>query len=436
MNIAILGFDTEGRSSFDYFHSQGHDITILDQKTDISLPSHVASVLGDRYLDDLDRFDLIVRTAGLPPHLIFDRNPGLDPAKVTTQVNEFFRLSPTRNIIGITGTKGKGTTSTLITKILQAAGKDVQLGGNIGIPVLELLPKLQAASWAVLELSSFQLSDFRYAPKIGVCLMIVPEHLNWHADFADYVHAKRKLFIRQTPDDLMVYNADNPTSTEVSTTSQAHQRGYSLLSAQLGEVYTRDGHIYFGETEICAVDEIALLGAHNVQNVCAAIAATWEVTGENREAVRSVITTFHGLEHRLELVRTLDGVAYYDDSFGTTPETAIVAIQAFQEPKVIILGGSDKGTGFDELAQVVAGGNVKHALLIGDTAPAIEASLRAAGFTAFSPGGTTMEEIVSKAHHLADSGDVVLLSTGCASFGMFKDYKDRAAQFQQAVQSL
>jgi len=355
---------------------------------------------------------------------------------VTTQVNEFFRVSPTRNIIGVTGTKGKGTTSTLITKILQAAGKDVQLGGNIGIPVLELLPLLNADSWAVLELSSFQLSDFRYAPHIGVCLMVVPEHLNWHADFADYVNAKGNLFRHQAVDDLMIYNADNTTSSQIVTSSKAQKRAFSAGGGSGAAVAVRDDHIYAGPTEICAVNEIALLGAHNQQNVCAAIAATWEIISHNRDAVRSVITTFHGLEHRLELVRSLDGVAYYDDSFGTTPETAIVAIEAFQEPKIVILGGSDKGAPFDELARAVADNNVKHALLIGDTAPAIEQALRSAGYTNFSPGGLTMTEIVAQAHDLAQPGDVVLLSTGCASFGMFKDYKDRAAQFQQSVNDL
>lgn len=153
-------------------------------------------------------------------------------------------------------------------------------------------------------------------------------------------------------------------------------------------------------------------------------------------AIRSVLTTFTGLEHRIEHIREFEGVHYYDDSFGTTPETAIVALQAFQQPKVIILGGSDKGASYDELANVVARSNVRTALLIGDQASRIQASLNGVGFTNIASGGNTMSEIVKKAREMAEPGDVVLLSTGCASFDMFKDYKDRGNQFQQAVRAL
>ena len=211
MNIAIAGFDTEGRSTYDYFLAQGHSLTILDQNQELVTPAGAASVLGPNYLHELDRFDQIVRTAGMPPRLIFDANPELDPSKVTTHVNEFMKVCPTKNTMGVTGTKGKGTTSTLIAKMLQAASFDVQLAGNIGVPALEMLPQLTAKSWVVLELSSFQLIDLRRSPHFGVCLMVVPEHLNWHADMAEYVTAKSQLFAHQTADDLAVYYAANET---------------------------------------------------------------------------------------------------------------------------------------------------------------------------------------------------------------------------------
>ncbi|HEX9153744.1 MAG TPA: cyanophycin synthetase, partial [Candidatus Saccharimonadales bacterium] len=188
-------------------------------------------------------------------------------------------------------------------------------------------------------------------------------------------------------------------------------------------------------TLICDVSELKLLGQHNWQNACAAVTAVWQVT-QDISAIRSVLTTFTGLEHRLEFVRELNGIKYYDDSFGTTPETAIVAIQSFEQPKIVILGGSDKGTSFDELAKAVKESNVRHVLLIGDTAPQIAKSLKDAGFDAAIPGGDVMEDIVQKAHDLAQEGDVVLLSTGCASFGLFKNYKDRGNQFQTVVNEL
>ncbi|MDB5181858.1 MAG: UDP-N-acetylmuramoylalanine--D-glutamate ligase [Candidatus Saccharibacteria bacterium] len=444
MKVAILGYDTEGKVSYEYFKAQGHDVTICDQKTDIEIPEGADSVLGPDYLKDLDRFDVLVRTPGLKPSLILENNPTVAD-KITSGTNEFFKASPTKNIIGVTGTKGKGTTSTLITKILEAAGNKVFLGGNIGVPALSFIQEVTVDDWVVLELSSFQLIDCKYSPNAAVCLMVVPEHLNWHADMAEYLDAKRQLFAHQTPEDLAIYNACSENSIEIVRSSPGVKGWYQtkpinhlvgLSQEPERGVRVENGHIVAANEEICSVDELALLGEHNWDNVCAAIAATWEIIGHDREAVRQVVTTFSGLEHRLELVRTLNGVAYYDDSFGTTPETAMVAIEAFEEPKIVILGGSDKGTSFDELARTVKSHHVKFAILIGETAPAIEKALIGAGYATIVHGGDNMTDIVATAKSFAESGDVVLLSTGCASFDLFKDYKDRAAQFQQAVNSL
>ncbi|MDB5175469.1 MAG: UDP-N-acetylmuramoylalanine--D-glutamate ligase [Candidatus Saccharibacteria bacterium] len=431
MNIAILGFDTEGRSSYAYFLAHGHQLTILDTKTELAVPEGAQAVLGDTYLNGLDRFDLIVRTAGLPPGKIFDANPTLSPDKVTTQINEFFKASPTRNIIGVTGTKGKGTTSTLVARMLEAAGKDVHLAGNIGLPALDLLPKLTPDSWVVLELSSFQLSDAKYSPHTGVCLMVVPEHLNWHADFADYTHAKSNMFAQQTADDIAIYFSENPDSKDIA----ARGAGRKIPFYSAPGAYMSDDKVVIDGQTICNTSDVRLLGVHNLQNICAAVTAAWQVT-QDTAAMQSAITGFSGLEHRLELVRELDGIRYYDDSFGTTPETAIVALQAFEAPKVIILGGADKGASYADLALAVKDSNVRKALLIGNQADVIQAALEAVGFTDFMPGGTTMPEIVHNAKAAAQPGDVVLLSTACASFGMFKDYKDRGNQFKDTIRNL
>lgn len=430
MRVALLGFDTEGRVSYDYYRAQGADITICDQKTDVQIPEGAQAQLGGSYLDDLDRFDVLVRTAGMPPRIILEKNPEV-AGKITTQVNEFLRICPTQNVIGVTGTKGKGTTSTLITKLLEAAGKDVYLGGNIGVPPLSFLDELTADSWVVLELSSFQLMDLQSSPHIGVCLMVVPEHLNWHEDMDEYTGAKAHLFAQQTSDDIAIYFADNALSKEIAAAGAGRKLPYYRSPGAFvnGNMITIDG------TEICTTDELQLLGRHNWQNVCAALTAYWQVD-QDIDAARSVLTSFSGLEHRLEFVRALDGVNYYDDSFGTTPETAIVALQAFQQPKIVILGGSDKGAQYDALAQAVQTGNVHLALLIGDQADRIQSALERAGFTDFEPGGSSMEQIVAKARAAAQPGDVVLLSTGCASFGMFANYKDRGNQFKEQVSKL
>lgn len=431
MKIAILGFDVEGRSSFEYFKAQGHDLTICDQNPDTNVPEGVPAVLGSGYLDDLDRFDLVVRTAGLPPHKILEKNPDLGP-KITTQVNEFFKAAPTKNIIGITGTKGKGTTSTLVYKMLEAAGKTVHLGGNIGVPVLDLVAKIKADDWVVLELSSFQLIDLHYSPSIGVCLMVFPEHLNWHLDLPEYYHAKSQLFIHQKAGDVAVYFADNENSQNIA--AGGHGQKIPYFAAPGAEV--KDGAIVIDGQSICKTGDLKLLGAHNWQNVCAAVTAVWQVT-QDIEAIRSVLTSFSGLEHRLELVAEAEGVRYYDDSFGTTPETAIVAIEAFDAPEIVIVGGRSKGIPFDDLVETIANrDNVKKVITFGETGPGIAELLREAGFQDVINGGSTMDDIVDQAYAQAEAGDIVILTPACESFDMFKNYKDRGQQFKTAVRSL
>jgi UDP-N-acetylmuramoylalanine--D-glutamate ligase len=431
MNIAILGFDLEGRSSYEYFSAQGHELEIRDRNPDLRVPDGVPSVLGDDYLDGLDRFDLLVRTAGLPPHDILDKNPGVD-GKITSNMNEFLKACPTKNVIGVTGTKGKGTTSTLISLMLKAAGKQVVLGGNIGVPALELLPEVNTDSWVVLELSSFQLIDLQHSPHIGVCLMVVPEHLDWHPDIDHYTHAKSRLFAGQAADDIAIYFAENDTSKQIASAGSGRKLPYYASPGAYieGDTVTIDGQA------VCQTSELKLLGRHNWQNVCAALTAVWQVT-QDVKALRSVLTTFSGIEHRLQLIRELDGVRYYDDSYGTAPETAKVAMEAFEEPTIIILGGRGKGIPFDDLASFIAGRpNIKQVIAIGETGPEIAALLRQNGYDRITEGGTSIEEIVGQARELAKPGDVVLLSTACTSFDMFKNYKQRGEQFTKAVQAL
>jgi UDP-N-acetylmuramoylalanine--D-glutamate ligase len=432
MKIAIVGFDLEGRATYDYLTSIGEtDITICDQNEQVETPAGVATRLGDGYLNGLNEFDAIVRTAGLHPAKILAQNPGIEE-RITTHINLFFGATPTDNIIGVTGTKGKGTTSTLITKMLEACGKKAYLGGNIGVPPLTFLRELDENSWVVLELSSFQLIDLRYSPPAAVCLMVVPEHLDWHKDLEEYITAKEQLFAHQKASDIAVYFAQNDTSFRIASAGL----GETIPYFESPGAYVDGPSIVYDDETICQLRDIKLLGAHNQQNICAAVTVLKAVGAEDAEPLRSVLQTFTGLPHRLELVRELNGVKYYDDSFGTTPETAIVAMQAFDAPKVIILGGSDKGARYLELAKTVKDSNVRKALLIGDQAGAIQLALESVEFTDFVPGGDTMQAIVQTAHDAAQPGDVVLLSTGCASFGMFKNYKDRAAQFVEAVNNL
>jgi UDP-N-acetylmuramoylalanine--D-glutamate ligase len=418
MKIAILGYGEQGRSAYEYWHN-GNSITICDADETLTLPADVEAHLGANHLEGLDSFDLIVRSPIVHPRDIVAANTIAILEKVTSNTNEFFHACPTKNIIGVTGTKGKGTTSTLITKMLQADGKKTYLAGNIGIPPLDLLKQdIQADDWIVLELANFQLMDIADSPYIGVCLMVVPEHLNWHTDLAEYLAAKQQLFRWQTEKDFAIFYAANDFSREIASSSRAEKIPYMETPG----AFVEDELIVMAGQTICPTSELKLLGAHNYQNVCAAVTAVWQIT-QNTTAIKSVLTTFSGLEHRLE-------------SFGTVPETAIVALEAFTEPKVVILGGSDKGADYTALAQAVIKNNVSKVLLIGEQADRIQQALNQVGFSDYMPGGANMTDIVHTAYSVAEPGDVVLLSTGCASFDMFKNYKDRGEQFTKAVQAL
>ena len=431
MKIAIIGYGLQGASSYKYWRD-GNSITICDQNEIKDPPRDVELLIGEDHLKNLNDFDLIVRSPSVHPRDIVSANGEQIKDKITTNTNEFFKVCPSKNIIGVTGTKGKGTTSSLITKMLEAGGKKVHLGGNIGTPPLEMLEAgINESDYVVLELANFQLIDLKYSPHIAVCLMVVPEHQDWHEGMEEYVTAKKQLFIHQTPSDIAIYYSDNEISKDIASSGEGVKIPYF---ENPGANINNELVVIDGRT-ICRTDEVKLLGRHNLQNICAAVTATWQID-QNTEAIKQVTTSFTGLDHRLELVRELNGVKYYDDSFATTPESAIVAIEAFKDPKVIILGGSDKGAEYIKLANTVAGGNVKHAVLIGDTAKSIEQALKNEGFSDYSFGSKDINEIVELCKEKSSPGDVVLLSTGCASFGIFKDYKDRGEKFKKAVQEL
>lgn len=433
MNIAIVGFDREGRASYEYFKRDGHQITICDQNAGLAIPEDVEAQLGPHYLDHLDKFDLVVRTPGLPPQHILASNPTVEN-KITSGTNEFFRACTTKNIIGVTGTKGKGTTSTLIAKILEAAGKKVWFGGNIGVPALSFIHDIKPDDWVVLELSSFQLMDLRYSPHIGVCLMIAPEHLNWHKDFQEYVGAKQNLLAHQTSEDVAIYFAENESSQAIASASVGKKIPYFTSPG----AYVEGGFVKIDNQPICQTQEIPLLGEHNWQNVCAAITAVWQVT-HNTEAIKSVVTTFTGLPHRLEFVKEVQGVRFYNDSFASTPDATIAALHAIPGNKVVLIGGFDRMLPIDHLISALqtAQDNIRTAVFIGASAARLVQTAQAAGFTKYVVSeDKNIFDVIQLSRQYAQPGDAILLSPGFPSFDMFKNFEDRGLQFKQAVEAL
>ena len=445
MKVAIIGYGIEGLVSAEYWKSKGDEITVCDLKTTLPIPENYQRKLGTVYLENLDQFDIIVRTAGLRPQLILDANPDHPEIaeRITTSMNEFVQVCPSRKIIGITGTKGKGTTSTFVAKILQAAGLRAHLGGNIGIAPLEMLKEIQPDDWVVLEMSSFQLIDFTGRVPIAACLMMAPEHLNWHPDLEEYFTAKAQLFIHQRPGDTAIYNANSPGSVEVAANSPANKIAYDVPAEGRAPHFTdasyvRDGLVYYREHEIMLASEVKLLGRHNLENLCAAISIVWPLTGGNIDAIKEVATSFAGLEHHIEFVAAIDDVQYIDDSYSTMPDATVAAVAAIKQPKVLILGGVDKGIPLDPMITAVAQSSTKHVVLFGSMADAIQEMLAKAGFTAVSSPGNVMKDVVEDARKHAEPGDVVLLSPGCAAKGdgFFVDNKDRGNQFKEIVRSL
>ena len=448
MRIGIVGWGLEGQSAYRFYGAEHEylivneeprdDFPMQDKRTQVQFvttprtPGLTGNVSDLSYLDGLEFCDKIIYTAPAAKNL--EKKFGHDKdfwAKATTIQHIFFQEVRSKNIIGVTGTKGKGTTSTLIYEMLKAFGKRVFLGGNIGVPVLDFVRDVSPDDWVVLELSNFQLYNLTYSPHIAVCLMIVPEHMDWHPNIDEYAEAKANLFRHQKPEDIAIYFAENEYSAKIASYSP----GKKIPFFRRPGAYMDDAKVMVDGSEIIDKSEIKLLGEHNLQNICAALTAVWQVE-QNRDAARRALASFSGLEHRLEFSGEIDGVKYIDDSFGTAPETTIVAIKAFDQPKVIILGGSDKGADFTALAQEIKNSNVRQAIIIGQITDKITQALNNAGFTAITTGLSSMTEIVDKARELAKPGDVVLLSTGAASFGMFKNYKDRGEQFKQAVAKL
>ncbi len=452
MKIGIVGWGLEAQSAHRFFGPE-HEYLIVNESKQAGFPAQTDKVqvqylekeapagIGGQvqdlsYLKGVENCDKIV----YQPTAYFNlKKAYADNAefwtKATTVYDIFFENCPTKNIIGVTGTKGKGTTSTLITKLLEAAGKTAHLGGNIGTPILDILPNVKEDDWVVWELANFQLKAASHSPRIAVCLMITTEHLDWHPNFEDYIDSKANLFRHQAATDTAIYFADNEYSKKIAGFSPGKQVPYF---AAPGARVKQDGKIVIGQEETIIIPkaDVKLPGEHNLQNICAACTAVFEAIGSLDNA-RTVLSSFSGLEHRLELVRELDGAKYYDDSFATTPEAVIVALRAVTRPVVLILGGHDKGLDYKGLVDEIASrGQVHHVVTIGEIGPKLAQSLREKGFTAITEDGKSMKEIIIEARSWARTGDAVLLSCGTSSFGMFKDYKDRGDQFKQAVLAL
>lgn len=428
--IAVLGLGENHKHLVRYFDKHKIRYTLIDKwQSDLDL-----DVLG---------FEVVFRTPGLRFNSKPIQEAASRGAQIYSQTKLFFDLCPAK-IIGVSGTKGKGTTATLISKILEAAvprqarDSKVYLAGNIGRDPFEFLDELVASDWVVLELSSFQLQDLHRSPHVAVMLKITPEHLDYHKDFEEYLAAKKSIVKFQSEKDYAVLNYDSEVTRELARETRAQIFWNSITQEVKPGCFVRGENIVLDDAPIMKVSEVGLIGMFNLENVTAAIAAAAAAGVRDQDAISRAVSEFRGLPHRLEFAAEIKGVRYYDDSFSTTPQTAMAALSVFTEPIILIAGGSEKNADYTELAETIAQKKVKSLLAIGITGPKIASAARKAGFVGkiYDTGLTDMEKIAAKADEITDPGDIVLLSPASASFDMFVNYKQRGELFKKFVNKL
>ncbi len=389
-------------------------------------------ILGEGYLDDLHE-DVIFRTPGLSPNV-----PQLASARergsvITSEMALFFAFCPCHTI-GITGSDGKTTTTSIIGEMLKAAGKTVWVGGNIGAPLLPQLEQMGEEDFAVVELSSFQLMDMERSPQTAVFTNLSPNHLDYHHTMEEYQSAKTNIFAHQKVEDRAIFNFDNEITRQLAEVSPAQVILFGRQQEIRSGVYLRANAIWMGEEEILPLDDILLPGTHNVENYMAAIAAVHDIVPVN--VMRQVAATFGGVAHRMQLVRVLDGVHYYNDSIGSSPTRTIACLRALNRPTVLIAGGYDKEVPFDELAEEIVH-RVHTLVLTGDTAAKISSALdQKKPHNVRVVMEKDFTDAVVCASQMAQCGDCVVLSPACASFDQFKDFVARGNRFCEIVQKL
>ncbi len=442
--VAICGIGRNNTPVVKQFLAHGAVVTACDRRTREELGEEAAKELetfgaalslGDDYLACVTEMDMILRTPGMKPYL-----PPFQAARekgipVTSEMELFFDLCPAP-IYAVTGSDGKTTTTSIIAGLLRAAGKTVHLGGNIGRPLLPDIDKVQETDVAVVEISSFQLTMMTQSPHVAVVTNVAPNHLDWHTDMQEYIDAKKNLVTFQSAADRAVLNADNDITAAFADAVAGECLYFSRRKAQEGAWLNEDGMLCVtvgGETTpIVAAKEIRLPGVHNVENFLAAFAATWGDVPV--DVMAAFAKDFGGVAHRCELVRERRGVKWYNDSIGTSPSRTIAGLKAFDRKVILIAGGYDKHIPYDPLGPV-AMETVKLAILLGATADAIEAAIRACGEMPIARVGS-MEEAVRTAAQLSKEGDIVFMSPASASFDLYRNFEERGEHFRRCVEAL
>lgn len=468
--VVLFGLEREGLSTYHFLRAYlpETELILSDDKTTEHLSNTVQQLLAEdhscRFVHSEElttvlsptRDVILYKSAGIPhTHPVLENLRSHHQLIITSNTEQFFQvlnelpLDQQPLTIGVTGTKGKSTTTSLIFTVCQHTGRSCFLVGNIGEPPLNCLAPLAqlpqaelVSSIVVLELSSHQLQYLHLSPKIAVLQNITPEHLDYYPDFASYRDAKANITLHQTASDLLICNPRFAEPRAIAAQSLA-QKKYFALEPSTEFALTacvQENTIYYQDEAVMAIADIPLRGIHNVLNTIPAVMIGKEL-GLETEAIQAAVRSFQALPHRLQFVAQKNGVEYYNDSQGTTPEASIAALESFADkPVILIAGGSDKGADFTELAEQIASQNIGAVFLFPPTGEGIAQKIReqlSSGQSSFAiEHVTSMQQAVARAAALAKPGSVVLLSPACASFGLFKNYQDRGNQFITAVAEL
>ncbi|HKP87008.1 MAG TPA: UDP-N-acetylmuramoyl-L-alanine--D-glutamate ligase [Blastocatellia bacterium] len=452
--VLVVGVARSGVAAARLLASRGAMVIANDVKPEAQIAREAEELRGLGVMLSLgghpeslfENAELIVLSPGVPSDLaplLTARDKGIEIISEPELAGRFLR----GRVIGVTGSNGKTTTTTIIGELMRAAGADVIVGGNIGTPLTSLIEKSSDGTWTVAELSSFQLEMIEsLRVNVAAVTNITPDHLDRHGTFENYVLAKRRIFMNQTADDWAVLNGQDQAVAEMArslgvTPRMIHfsSRGRETLSGAAADIYVREGRLLTtmvaedrGEIEVMAIDEIPLRGMHNVENVMTALASVFCAMGTRTHelhALTQAIKRFKGVEHRIEYVADIEGVKFYNDSKATNVDSTAKALEAFDRDVIVILGGKDKGSDYTALAPLI-GQRVKRIVLIGAASDKIASQLE--GLSPMTRAGS-MQEAVLRSMEAAAAGDTVLLAPACASFDMFDNYEHRGRVFKEEV---
>lgn len=447
--VFFLGAGVSHRQLVKIFAQQGAAVTLCDAATREKLGEYADEVealgvtlrLGPGYLDALREADIVFRSPGIDYTKPEIRDAVAAGVEVTSEIETFFALCPARTV-GVTGSDGKTTTTTLIAEMLKASGHTVHLGGNIGVPLLPVVEQVAPGDIAVVELSSFQLISMRQSPDIAVVTNLTPNHLDHHKDMAEYIDAKRNILLYQKADGVAVLGADNDITRGFAADVRGALRWFSAAGQVDSGAYVDEAHNLVlvrdgvARTLLC-LDGIRLPGAHNRLNIAAAAATVMGIATD--DAIRQVAQDFAGVEHRIELVREKDGVRWYNDSIGTSPTRTVAGLRSFDQKLILLAGGYDKKISYAPLAPDIVA-HVKYLLLCGDTGPRIREEVEKC--LGYDPGQLHIEmtqdlaQSVRRAAEIAEQGDIVLMSPASASFDAYPNFEARGRHFKEMVREL